>query len=271
MDITKLLKIKCHWPSNVDGKDIEDCVAVHIIPETNQHEGNQVNVMPSIEQTVCNCVNFMKPEDNNEAPLINISCDSKHFISKICVFSEAKIIELFGINGEYVSTHSTISTANVSEYLTNSHMIYINSTECSLKFRQLSNADFIWIYSIIVYLTESKIPPNRSLGPINMQNVEHLLNPELLAKNASKLFTTLSLNESKPNKNDILNYLDNINLPNSDYSCSQLMYNNIKQFEIKIEDRLNAMALQLNTINNNVEMLNKKIDELLIVVHEKNS
>jgi len=95
-----------------------------------------------------------------------------------------------------------------------------------------------------------------------MQNVQHLLNPELLAKNASRLFSTLSLNESNPDK---------INLPNSDYSHSQLMHNNLKQFEIKIEDRLNAMSLQLNTINNNVETLNKKIDELLIVVHEKNS
>jgi len=117
--------------------------------------------------------------------------------------------------------------------------------------------------------------PNKSLGPINMQNVQHLLNPELLAKNASKLFSTLSLNESKPDKNDILNsilnnYLDNIKLLNDDNS-DQLTNDNFKQFEVKIEDRLNAMALQLNTIKDNVETLNKKFDALLNVFQRKNA
>lgn len=171
--------------------------------------------------------------------------------------------------------HSTISSISIGEYLTNSHMIYVNSTECSLKFRQLVNSNFVWIYGIIVYLTESKMTPNKSLGPINMQNVQHLLNPELLAKNASKLFSTLSLNESKPDKNDILNsilnnYLDNIKLLNDDNS-DQLTNDNFKQFEVKIEDRLNAMALQLNTIKDNVETLNKKFDALLNVFQRKNA
>lgn len=172
--------------------------------------------------------------------------------------------------------HSTISSTSVGEYPMNSHMIHsVNGTECSLKFEQLENSNFIWVYGIIVYLTESKIPPNRSLGPINMQNVQHLLNPELLAKNATKLFSTLSVNELKPDKNVILNsvlnnYLDNIKLPDGN-NDSQLIYNNLKQFEMKIEDRLNAMTLQLNAIENNVEMLNKKFDTLLNVLRQKNS
>lgn len=30
IDYTKLMKVKCGWQSNVDGKDIENCVATYI-------------------------------------------------------------------------------------------------------------------------------------------------------------------------------------------------------------------------------------------------
>jgi len=274
MDYKKYVKIKYNWQSNVDGKDIEDCIAVHLVPETEQREDSQTNVVDLIEETDCYCVNFTRPADNNETLFINVNCDHRHFISKICVCSEAKIIELFGNNGEYLSMHSTISSTSVGEYPMNSHMMHcVNSTECSLKFEQLENSNFVWVYGIIVYLTESKLPPNRSLGPINMQNFQHLLNPELLAENATKLFSTLSVNELKPDKNTIFNsvfnnYLDNIK--DGDNS-GQLVYNNLKQFETKIEDKLDAMSLQLNTIENNVETLNKKFDTLLNALRQNNS
>lgn len=172
-----------------------------------------------------------------------------------------------------MSMHPAVSSINVNEFSMYSHVIHINRSKCSLKFNQFENTDFVWIYGVVVYLTEEKEHLNTSLGPINIQNVQHLLNPELLATNASKLFTTLSLKESKLENNDFLN-----SVLNKFESCkskesnngSQFILNNLKHFEKSVEDKLTNMSFQLNSINDNVEMLNKKFDILLNVLHAKN-
>lgn len=152
----------------------------------------------------------------------------------------------------------------------NSHIINVNSTNCSLKFKQLKNTDFAWIYGILIFLMEIKEYSNKSLGSINMQNVQHLLNPESLATNASKLFSLLTLKESKSDNSDflnsVLNYSKKTKLLDNDNSQFVLQ----KQFEKKVEERLNTMTQQLNNIENNVETLNKKIDTLLNTLHKKN-
>lgn len=163
------------------------------------------------------------------------------------------------------------SSEDISDFPINSHSININNTECSLKFEQLKYPDFIWIYGIIIYLIETKDYSNKSVGPINMQNVKNLLNPDSLAISASKLLTTLSLKNSKSDSdnflNSILNKFENTNLSNSD---NDKLLNSFKQFETRVEDKFNSMALQINTIQSNVEMLNSKFDTLLNTLHENN-
>lgn len=168
-----------------------------------------------------------------------------------------------------MSTHSALSSQSI-EYTMNSHFINVNSRNCSLKFEQLKNTEFAWIYGILVFLKEAKEYSNKSLGPINMQNVQHLVNPESLATNASKLFSSLSLKESKSDNHDflnsILNYSKQTKLLDNDNNSQFLLQ---KEFQKKVEERLNTMTLQLNNIGNNVETLNKKIDTLLNALHEK--
>lgn len=163
------------------------------------------------------------------------------------------------------------SSEDVSEFPINSHSININSTECSLKFKQLKYSNFIWIYGIIIYLTETKEHFTKSLGLINMQNVQNLLNPDSLATNASMLLATLSLKESKADSdnflNSILNKFENIKLSNSD---NDKLLNSFKQFETRIEDKFNNMAIQINTIGKNIDMLNTKFDSLLNALHKNN-
>lgn len=153
----------------------------------------------------------------------------------------------------------------------NSHLIHINSNKCSLKLEQLNNPDFIWIYGIIVYLTESCVEDScKSLGPINMQNVKHLLDQESLATNAQKLFSLLSLKESKPDiVNSFLSNLENGGLPDMNDGRMISVFNNFKNFEKRVEDKLSTMALQINTISDNVEVLNKKFDTLLNALGKK--
>jgi len=154
------------------------------------------------------------------------------------------------------------------------HLIAINSTECALKLKPYNNSDFIWIFGIIIYLTEIKEHPNKFLGPINMQNVQSLLESKPLNLNASKLFSALSLKQSKSSSNDIImsivNNMENSKIFNSSSEANQSMSINFKQFEQKVEDKLHSMAVQMNTIENNIETLNKKFDLLLNALHDKN-
>jgi len=153
-------------------------------------------------------------------------------------------------------------------------VIPINSTECALKLKQYNNSDFVWIFGIIIYLTDMKEYPNKFLGPINMQNVQHLLESKPLDLNALKLFSMLSLKESKSINNDILmsifNNMENSKSPNSDTEGNQFMSIGFKEFERKVEDKLQSMAVQINSIENNIETLNKKFDLLLSALHDKN-
>lgn len=40
MDYTKFVKIKCDWQSNVDGKEIEDCLVARL--QQSEHETAEV-------------------------------------------------------------------------------------------------------------------------------------------------------------------------------------------------------------------------------------
>jgi len=173
-----------------------------------------------------------------------------------------------------VSIHQSIGHNDFDEFQMYSHLISIDSADCALKLKQCNNSDFVWIFGIIVYLSEIKEHPNKFLGPINMQNVENLLQSKPLDLNALKLFSILSHKQSKSMNNDILmsmfNNVKNSEFPNSETECNQFMSINFKQFEKKVEDKLQSMAVQMNTIENNVDALNKKFDLLLSALHDKN-
>lgn len=154
----------------------------------------------------------------------------------------------------------------------NVHTMHVNSTECSIKFEQLKNSDFIWIYGILVYLAKAKDNSNMSIGPINMQNVQRLTNPTSLPTNASKLLSALSQKEIKLLTNNILDststfhnntkFEDNVN-------CNQLINTSLEQFRKAIDDKLDIMGQKLNTIVNQINTLDKKFNTLLDALHQE--
>ncbi|XP_025199485.1 uncharacterized protein LOC112597589 [Melanaphis sacchari] len=268
---TNAIKVKCDWPSNVDGMDIEDCVVAR--PKQSDIDPEKLDILQLIMELDCKSVNFEKPEHLSDL-FININCDPMHVIDTIAVCSEARIIELFGKTGEYISIHQSICHSNIDGFQMYSHVIPIDSTKCTLKLKQYNNFDFIWIFGIVIYLTEMKKHSNKFLGPINMQNVQNMLESKPLDLNALKLFSTLSLKQSKSIDNDILmsifNNKESREFPNNDPKGDQFISINFKQFEKKVEDKLQSMAVQMNTIENKIETLNKKFDLLLNALHDKN-
>lgn len=271
-----IVKIKCDWQSNVCGMDIEDCVVVR--PKQSEIDANQLDVMQLITEFDCKGVNFEKPSEKPEQLndlFININCGPMHVINEIVVCSEARIIELFGKMGEYVSIHQSLGHNDFDGIQMYSHLIPIDTAECALKLKQYNNSNFVWIFGIIIYLTEMKEHPKKFLGPINMQNVENLLVSKPLDLNASNLFSLLSLKQSKSINNDVLmsifNKMENSKFQNNETENNNFMEISFKQFEKKVEDKLQSMVVQMNTIENNVETLNKKFDLLLSALHDKNT
>lgn len=155
----------------------------------------------------------------------------------------------------------------------NSHSIVISGTECSLKFEQLNNSNFVWIYGMLIYITEAKKHSNPSLGPINMENVQNLLKPESLSPNATKLLSHLTLKDPKFDSiGFVASILDDVSKfkHSVQFTNDQILLNSVKELEKKVDDKLNKIALQLNEFGNNIELLNKKFDTLLIALDEKN-
>ncbi|XP_026810849.1 uncharacterized protein LOC113552261 [Rhopalosiphum maidis] len=268
---TNTVKVKCDWQSNVCGMDIEHCVVAR--PKQSDIDTKTLDILQLITEFDCKSVNFEKPEHQSDL-FININCEPTHVIDRVAVCSEARIIELFGKTGEYVSIHQSISHSDFDGVQMYSHLIPIDSTECALKLKQFNNSDFIWIFGIIIYLTEVKEHSNKFLGPINMQNVQHLLESKPLDLNALKLFSMLSLKQSQSINNDVLmsifNNMDNSKFSNSDPEGGEFKLVSFKQFEEKVEHRLQSMAVQMNTIENKIETLNKKFDLLISALHDKN-
>ncbi|XP_060842093.1 uncharacterized protein LOC132922541 [Rhopalosiphum padi] len=267
---TNTVKVKCDWQSNVCGMDIEHCVAAR--PKQSDIDAEKLDVLQLITEFDCKSVNFEKPEHLSDL-FININCDPTHVIDTVAVCSEARIIELFGKTGEYVSIHQSLSHSDFDGVQMYSHLIPIDSTECALKLKQFNNSDFIWIFGIIIYLTEIKEHSNKFLGPINMQNVQNLLESKPLDLNALKLFSMLSLKQSQSINNDVLmsifKNMDNSKFSNNDPEGGEFKSVSFKQFEEKVEHRLQNMAVQMNTIENKIETLNKKFDLLISALHDK--
>lgn len=180
-------------------------------------------------------------------------------------------MELFGKTGEYISTHPATSYEYSYEFPMNVHNVHVNSTECSIKFGQLKNSDFIWVYGVLIYLAETTDNSNTSIGPINMQNVQRLTDLTSLPTNASKLLSALSQKESKSLTNNILDSIltfrntkleDNVN-------CNRLINTSLEQFRKGIDDKLDIMGQKLNTIVNQINTLDKKFNTLLDALHQE--
>lgn len=140
-----------------------------------------------------------------------------------------------------------------------------------MKLERLENDDFIWIYGIFVQVLKTETDSFSSIGPIDLQNVQDMLNPNLLATNASKLLSSLSLKNSTSLKNDVLNSIlvnmKNTQSPSSN-NCHQNLQSSFERFEKQVQDKLCHMEQKINLISNNIEMLNKKFDDLLVSLNK---
>ncbi|XP_050546560.1 uncharacterized protein LOC126908475 [Daktulosphaira vitifoliae] len=262
LDCKLFIDINCNWSSNIEGKDIENCVVIQT------KENYEIDYSSIIEET--NCVNFFKPNDDQQKCCLLINCKPGYLINNITVCSEAKTIEFFGKNNEYISTHNIDSSQEIRGF--NVHSIKTNNlNSCSLSLERLENVDFIWIYGIFVQVLKTEAYSFNSIGPINLQNVQDMLNPNMLATNASKLLSSLSIKNSPNVKNDVLNsFLINMKHTQTPFSnnCCQSLQNGFERLEKQVQDKLCHLEQKINLISNNIEMLNRKFDDLLIILNK---
>ncbi|XP_050420536.1 uncharacterized protein LOC126833319 [Adelges cooleyi] len=250
-DLTSLVDISCNWLSNVDGKDIRDCMVVRL-HQTREEDIDEMDYSSMLQF----CINFMQPNLNNEdcdqdLPTFTIELKSKprYIIKKVVLCSQAKIIELFGNNEEYISTHNSTGINNF-----NIHTMCVNNTACSLKLKQLTDDKFGWIYCLHVYLLKTEDNFNCKIGPVNLQNVINILNSESVPTNVSMLLSTLSQR--------------NLSSKNSTHN-NECFENGIVRLEKLVQEKFNSMEQQIHTVASNVEMLNTKFDNLLALLNKE--
>lgn len=111
-------------------------------------------------------------------------------------------------------------------------------------------------------MTETEVHSNTSLGPINMQNVQCLLKPELLPQNSAKLLSMLNHRKSTSTTRDALNSIRLIPSGAANTSTNQLLDSVMRLLIEETNSKLDSMALQINTIANYVVGIDKRLIEL---------
>ncbi|XP_071448873.1 uncharacterized protein [Hetaerina americana] len=100
------------------------------------------------------CVQLQSPGSCSPTPELSFSISTDLAISALKVISEARIIELYGKGGEYMSTtHSDFlddfeGMAVYSAFV----KLAVPSSDCSIKFKKLKNEDSIWLYGMGIYI-----------------------------------------------------------------------------------------------------------------------
>ncbi|XP_046385600.1 uncharacterized protein LOC124155641 [Ischnura elegans] len=145
------LNLSCNWET-ADERDIKNTITFG--SSADNGDESELSDIVSLET----CVRLFSPDSASSSPELNFNFAPNIIITALKIVSEARIIELFGKGGEYVSTtHSDFlddfeGMAVYSAFV----KLAIPSSECTIKFKKLKNQESIWIYGMGIYTQASK-------------------------------------------------------------------------------------------------------------------
>ncbi|XP_076382603.1 uncharacterized protein LOC117219547 isoform X2 [Megalopta genalis] len=212
------------------------------------------------------CMSLQPTQSSNEPCMLELKLPNHQKISHIAMVSEGYVLEFFKLCGEY---QTTVFADLLDEFEDNS--VYFAETkfspptsEASIKFTKTKSKDSVmWIYGIMLYITESTAESKTLFPPI--------FNPEIIKQFLSEL-----------------PFLDEDNAPVGIQSCYKNIFNssidtNVKDnhekemgqykkqhtelnIDIKtfIDNRLHDMEIRLMKKMNEMEQkTNEKLDIIL--------
>ncbi|KZC12401.1 PREDICTED: uncharacterized protein LOC107190496 [Dufourea novaeangliae] len=247
------LQTLCNWKIT-NNKQFHDVFTT----TTSSKEEEKTNIDDIVN--LYTCISLQPTQSTNESCMLEIKLSNRQKISCIAIVSEAYVLEVFKESGEY---KTTIFAELVDEFQDNS--VYLAETkfipptsEASIKFTKTKSKDsVIWVYGIMLYLTE---PTNESTS-----SPTDIFNPEIIKHFLSKLsFNNVDnnaavgvqscykniLNSSKSrlieeeNKEDVAQCIND----NAGLNMDIKMYidNKFHDIEIKLMKRIDEMEQRTN-------------------------
>uniref|UniRef100_A0A1B6CF95 Uncharacterized protein n=2 Tax=Clastoptera arizonana TaxID=38151 RepID=A0A1B6CF95_9HEMI len=181
------------WDSE---KKLENAVSVH-------YDSECTRIDNFVQLETCVELKSAKNPDSNCYIRINISESSLFLISKLSLVSEARVIELYGPNDEYIST----CHAEYMDDFEDCAVYFVEtmitpSSEINIKFARLKHMNRMWLYGIRLQLSQSLTTEITKLANINLKNVTDRLKDSNCtlsekAESCRKFLQSYGVSESK--------------------------------------------------------------------------
>lgn len=162
-----MIKAKCTWKVQGD-RPVSDAIVYF--------EGNE-NIDLEDAISAENCVQLEAPVADDvtgnyivPACQVFLFCGETHQMSSVSVLSEARVIEVYGYHGEYLSTlkNEFMEEVDGMSVFRGDLNLTRPLKECCLKFIPIKSTDSMWLYGIKVVVQEKPRPDTLQLFPTSM-------------------------------------------------------------------------------------------------------
>ncbi|KAK8776615.1 hypothetical protein V5799_030042 [Amblyomma americanum] len=162
-----MIKAKCTWKVQGD-RPVSDAIVYF-------EDNENIDLEDAISAE--NCVQLEAPVNDDvtgnyivPACQVFLFCGDTHQIGSVSILSEARVIEVYGYHGEYLSTlkNELMEEVDGMSVFRGDLTLARPLKECCLKFIPLKSKDSMWLYGIKVVVQEKPRPDTLNLFPTTM-------------------------------------------------------------------------------------------------------
>uniref|UniRef100_A0A131YNY5 Uncharacterized protein n=1 Tax=Rhipicephalus appendiculatus TaxID=34631 RepID=A0A131YNY5_RHIAP len=162
-----MIKAKCTWKVQGD-RPVSDAIVYF-------EDNENIDLEDAISAE--NCVQLEAPVADDvtgnyivPACQVFLFCGDTHQMSSVSILSEARVIEVYGYHGEYLSTlkNELMEEVDGMSVFRGDLNLARPLKECCLKFIPMKSKDSMWLYGIKVVVQEKPRPDTLQLFPTSM-------------------------------------------------------------------------------------------------------
>lgn len=162
-----MIKAKCTWKVQGD-RPVSDAIVYF-------EDNENIDLEDAISAE--NCVQLEAPVDDDvtgnyivPACQVFLFCGETHQMGSVSILSEARVIEVYGYHGEYLSTlkNELMEEVDGMSVFRGDLTLARPLKECCLKFIPVKSKDSMWLYGIKVVVQEKPRPDALNLFPSTM-------------------------------------------------------------------------------------------------------
>lgn len=162
-----MIKAKCTWKVQGD-RPVSDAIVYF-------EDNENIDLEDAISAE--NCVQLEAPVDDDvtgnyivPACQVFLFCGETHQMGSVSILSEARVIEVYGYHGEYLSTlkNELMEEVDGMSVFRGDLTLTRPLKECCLKFIPLKSKDSMWLYGIKVVVQEKPRPDTLNMFPATL-------------------------------------------------------------------------------------------------------